>query len=217
MQTVCLFSIIFYGDIRIISHRTQAFWEPILSNHTDLMVLGGLTPVVELLNHGLEDDPAPIKFKPTQLSPDIRAASAHVIGTAASNNVQFQQQILDAHPHIFRILVRASKDPAEEVAVKVVYAMAAMVRNLPEMQDAFFAAGAITVSHSHLKSFACVTLAYPFAWADGFAAIEQLLTTSGPGQAVGSIRVGRKALAMLLDLLEIAPGSPSQVIGRSGE
>ena len=79
----------------------------------------------------------------------IRAAAAHVIGTAASNNAKFQQQLLESHPSIFHHLVATSLDPVEEVAVKGMYAMAAMVRNLPAMHDAFIASGVI-VSTAYL-------------------------------------------------------------------
>lgn len=118
---------------------------------TDLKVLGGLDPVVALLvlhevplrasGHsvvGGEGEGG--RRQPTERDL-IRAAAAHVIGTAASNNAKFQQQLLEAHPSIFYHLVATSLDPVEEVAVKGVYAMAAMVRNLPFMHDAFIASG----------------------------------------------------------------------------
>jgi hypothetical protein len=157
MQTVCLIS---YNRILEYFSNKVEFLGTLCFPLTDLKVLGGVTPVVELLSHGLEEDSSSDKVHtnredgsyPPQLSADIRAASAHVVGTAASNNVKFQQQILEAHPDIFRRLVRASKDPEEEVAVKGVYAMAAMVRNLPQMQDAFHDAGAIILLQSILKS-----------------------------------------------------------------
>ena len=67
--------------------------------HADLKVLGGLEPVLEHL--------APGHVGPEEEEPVVRAAAAHVLGTAASNNVKFQQQLLDTFPGIFTVLVQA--------------------------------------------------------------------------------------------------------------
>ncbi len=56
----------------------------------DLHILGGLEPVVAELN-------APGGFA---------AASAHVLGVAASNNERFQRQLLHAVPDIFSRLLQ---------------------------------------------------------------------------------------------------------------
>ena len=65
----------------------------------DLKVLGGLEPVFgHLTAEKLEPE--------VDQRLGLRAAAAHVIGTAASNNIKFQQQLLDTFPDAFFVLVQ---------------------------------------------------------------------------------------------------------------
>lgn len=56
----------------------------------DLGVLDGIDPLVQLLDG----------------TPQIQAATAYVLGTAASNNIKFQQQLLAAHPGVVAQLLK---------------------------------------------------------------------------------------------------------------
>ena len=81
---------------------------PASSSSADLQVLGGIEPVVAHLQPLASSPPS----SGGESSDDgvgsalIRAAAAHVLGTAASNNVKFQQQLLDTFPDIFEALVQ---------------------------------------------------------------------------------------------------------------
>ena len=57
----------------------------------DLHTLRGLSPVVNLLTHD---------------SPDIQAAAAYVLGTAASNNNHFHDQLMQIHPASITFLMQ---------------------------------------------------------------------------------------------------------------
>ncbi|GFH27515.1 thioredoxin domain-containing protein [Haematococcus lacustris] len=93
---------------------------------TDLKVLGGISPLVAALDH---------------THPDMRAAAAYALGTAASNNPTFQAVLLQLHPDIFHQLSRLVLDADEGASVKALYAVAALVRNLNTTRHAFLAAG----------------------------------------------------------------------------
>ena len=72
---------------------------------TDLKALGGLEPVFSHLTFmGQQGQQEPEVEEPA----GVRAAAAHVIGTAASNNVKFQQQLLDTYPDVFPVLISVS-------------------------------------------------------------------------------------------------------------
>ena len=81
---------------------------PASSSSADLQVLGGIEPVVAHLQPLASSPPS----SGGESSDDgvgsalIRAAAAHVLGTAASNNVKFQQQLIDTFPDIFEALVQ---------------------------------------------------------------------------------------------------------------
>lgn len=57
----------------------------------DLHTLHGLQPVVQLLAHD---------------SPRLQAAAAFVLGTAASNNNKFQEQLMHLHPETITLLLQ---------------------------------------------------------------------------------------------------------------
>ena len=58
---------------------------------SDLHTLHGLHPVVRLLADG---------------SPSLQAAAAFVLGTAASNNNKFQEQLMHLHPESISLLLQ---------------------------------------------------------------------------------------------------------------
>jgi hypothetical protein len=67
----------------------------------DLKTLGGLEPLVRLLQEG---------------SPAVQAAAAYVLGTAASNNDKFQGQLLEAHPEVLAHLLQVGRPPLAHLA-----------------------------------------------------------------------------------------------------
>ncbi|KAG2493284.1 hypothetical protein HYH03_008420 [Edaphochlamys debaryana] len=144
----------------------QVLVEPI-DNANDLRPLGGISPVVAVLTRG----------------PELAAAAAHVLGTACSNNPTFQRALMAAHPDIVGTLLRVSESAEEGTAVKGMYALAALVRNLPEMRRAFVDAG-------------------------GFRSLELLLRGEGSGA-----RVKRRALSLFMDLVDTQPAATAETHG----
>jgi hypothetical protein len=70
--------------------------EPVTAKHVnaaDLHTLQGLQPVVQLL---LQD------------STNLQAAAAFVLGTAASNNNKFQEQLMEVYPESVMHLLRVT-------------------------------------------------------------------------------------------------------------
>jgi nucleotide exchange factor SIL1 len=126
----------------------------------DLHTLGGLAPVVALL---AEPHPTP-----------IRAAAAHVIGTAASNNLKFIRQLVSLHPRIPHALLAITQLRDDAAAAKGLYALGTVVRGSREARAAFYAA----------------------------SGLSQLEAAAAPG-AAQSERVRTKALHLLTDLLEL--------------
>ncbi|KAI8467908.1 MAG: hypothetical protein J3K34DRAFT_24864 [Monoraphidium minutum] len=139
----------------------QELVEPI-DNANDLHTLGGLAPVVSLLA-----EPHP---------PAVRAAAAHVVGTAASNNLKFIAQLVALHPGAPAALLAVSQLPSDAAAAKGLYALGAVVRGSRAARAAFYAA----------------------------SGLAQLEAAMAPGPAAKSQRVRAKALHLLTDLLELA-------------
>jgi hypothetical protein len=110
----------------------------------DMKVLGGIEPVVERLE---AEDPAQ------------RAMAAYVLGTAASNNVVFQQHLLEAAPTIFTKLRNLMLAPEAEVANKALYAVGALVRNSRPSCRAF----AVDAGKECLTPLCLCTLSMPCA------------------------------------------------------
>ncbi|KAK9819998.1 hypothetical protein WJX72_004950 [[Myrmecia] bisecta] len=109
----------------------QVLVEPI-DNANDLKVLGGLPPLVRHLHSG---------------SPEVQAAVCHVLGTAASNNIKFQEQLLADFPDAVRLLVQVAGSPRDATATKAVYATAAMLRNSEDARRLFYRAGGPELLH----------------------------------------------------------------------
>lgn len=76
--------------------RKSCSCKPLTAKHViaaDLHTLQGLQPVVQLL---LQD------------SASVQAAAAFVLGTAASNNNKFQEQLMEVYPESVTHLLRVS-------------------------------------------------------------------------------------------------------------
>ena len=63
---------------------------------TDLHTLHGLQPVIQHLS---------------QQSAQVQAAAAYVLGTAASNNNKFQEQLMGLYPDSIKLLLMVSNKP----------------------------------------------------------------------------------------------------------
>jgi len=143
----------------------QILVEPI-DNANDLKGMNGIQPVVAALGS------------------EMRAAAAYVLGTAASNNAHFQQDLLQVSPDVFAKLVALTTDPQEEVVVKGLYALAALVRNLDGARAAFNDAGGI-------KAVESVMMRQPEPGAKDVVYGMYL------------VRAKRKALALMMDLVQM--------------
>ncbi|MEW5303457.1 MAG: hypothetical protein WDW36_006145 [Sanguina aurantia] len=152
------------SDERLMGLQTmQTLVEPI-DNANDLRILGGFDPVIEHLT--LPGS--------SEALDSLRATAAHVIGTAASNNVKFQLQILEDIPDLFSLLLPLCNSSNEAVAGKGWYAVSCMVLNLPQAREAFLAAG-------------------------GMAAADSCLLSE-----LSSVRNKGKALSLVMDLLQLS-------------
>jgi DNA-binding GntR family transcriptional regulator len=112
--------------------------------------MGGLAPVVALL-------------APRQPA-GLQAAAAHLLGTAASNNHEFQRQLLADHPETLLLLLQllgsgssssaasnsddsgaraAAAAATAEAATKALYCLAAMLRLNADFRVAFYQAAGV--------------------------------------------------------------------------
>ena len=154
----------------------------------DLHGMGGLAPVVALLSSA---QPAA-----------LQARAAHLLGTAASNNHEFHAQLLQAHPEVLTLLLRllaagsasagsagaAGQQAAEaaEAGAKALYCLSAILRLSGAARGAFYRAA-------------------------GVRALQQLLGSRGAG-----VRLKRKALGLLTDLVQLDAGDVGAVAGGGG-
>jgi hsp70-interacting protein len=106
----------------------------------------------------------------------LQAAAAGVIGTASSNNVVFQQHLMDADPQAMAKLLELVAADSSATADKALYAVAALVRNLPSHRAAFHES-------------------------QGFAALQHALQGAG-----SSLLLKRRALNLITDLLVLEQG-----------
>lgn len=150
--------------------------------------MGGLAPVVALLSSA---QPAA-----------LQARAAHLLGTAASNNHEFHAQLLQAHPEVLTLLLRllaagsasagsagaAGQQAAEaaEAGAKALYCLSAILRLSGAARGAFYRAA-------------------------GVRALQQLLGSRGAG-----VRLKRKALGLLTDLVQLDAGDVGAVAGGGG-
>ena len=63
----------------------------------DLKVLGAIAPIIKQLQAN---------------APEVQAAAAHVLGVAASNNLRFQTDALEAEPRLLHRLVQVCQPAA---------------------------------------------------------------------------------------------------------
>eukprot|EP00900_Chrysochromulina_parva_P024966 jgi/Chrpa1/7102/Chrysochromulina_OHIO_Genome00010980-RA len=92
----------------------------------DLMIIGGLAPVVQLLGSDV---------------PPLQAAAAWVIGSAVQNHRELQLHVLAIPAAMPSLLALARLHASAEVRAKALYALSTLVSNCAEAQAAFFAAG----------------------------------------------------------------------------
>lgn len=142
----------------------QTLVEPI-DNANDLRNLGAIEVITSMLRSN---------------SSELVAASAHVFGAAASNNVKFQTDLLEVVPDIYMTLLQVMASDNATVAAKGLYALSSCVRNSQEQRQHFYAAG-------------------------GIAAVEGILKT-----ASSSLTVKKKTLNLVMDLLQEDTGLAKQ-------
>ncbi|WIA12966.1 hypothetical protein OEZ85_006580 [Tetradesmus obliquus] len=92
----------------------QVLVEPI-DNANDLKVLGGLPPLVDLLQQ--------------QQQPELQEGAAYVLGTAASNNAKLVEALLQQHPGAMQQLLQIAASKHEGAANKAMYALGSIVRS----------------------------------------------------------------------------------------
>lgn len=99
-----------------------------IDNANDLPKLGG----VEALNNVLEQEDV-----------KLRSHAAHALGIAAANNPKFQLTMVDRRPGILRTLMEMTKMEDRGLHKKGLYALSALVRNVEEVQELFYAQGGL--------------------------------------------------------------------------
>ena len=156
----------------------------------DLQGMGGLAPVVALL--------AP--QQPTSL----QAAAAHLLGTAASNNAEFQRQLLTDHPEALPLLLQLLRTGSGSASAASV-ATATNGSDGEAAQAAELAAAAAT-AEAATKALYCLAAMLrlnadcrdAFYQAAGVQALQLLL-----GSRQTEPRLKRKALSLLADLIQL--------------
>lgn len=137
-----------------------------IDNAGDFLKLGGLAALLgEIRREGGEDEGS------------VRARAAVVLGTAASNNPEFQARALAQEPDLVRLLLgRVRVEPVAEAKEAAVFALSSVLRNsIPARND--------------------------FYRNDGPAAVASLL-----GDPSSSARLNKKLLALSADLLDLEAG-----------
>ena len=71
---------------------------------------------------------------------EIRALAYECLGTAASNNIEFQEGTLSASPDLIRVLARAlESEPEDAVRIKIVFALSSLLRISVRGRNDFYA------------------------------------------------------------------------------
>mmetsp|Transcript_10496 Transcript_10496/g.64270 ORF Transcript_10496/g.64270 Transcript_10496/m.64270 type:complete len:503 (+) Transcript_10496:6519-8027(+) len=99
-----------------------------IDNANDFPKLGG----VEALHSMLQEDDV-----------KVRSHAAHALGIAAANNPKFQLTMIDRRPTILRTLMEMTKMEDRALHKKGLYALSALVRNVDEVQELFYAQGGL--------------------------------------------------------------------------
>lgn len=97
-----------------------------IDNANDLKPLGGFAPLIMALNSS---------------NPDVQAAAAGVLGTAASNNVRAQQDVAEDCPDVVQKLLQVVQSNHTEAASKGLYALGKFLLNSAPQQQQFFQQG----------------------------------------------------------------------------
>eukprot|EP00963_Diacronema_lutheri_P006717 scaffold587_cov339-Pavlova_lutheri.AAC.41 len=101
-----------------------------IDNANDFSKMGG----VEVLHEMLEEE-----------DENLRSRAAHALGIAAANNPKFQLTVMDRRPEVLRILMEMTKMADHRLQKKGLYALSALVRNVDEVQELFYAHGGLVV------------------------------------------------------------------------
>lgn len=150
-------------------------------NATDLHKMNGLAPVVALLS--------------SQQPPELQAAAAFVLGTASSNNREFQLRLMADHPESLSLLLHlleagssgsgdgsssggggAEAAMAQQAAAKALYCLSALLRLSDPARAAFYAGPGVRTLQGVLRQ---------------------------PGRLPHSLSLKRKALGLLADLAQL--------------
>ena len=149
----------------------------------DLKAIGGFPEVIALLASEL---------------PPLQAAAAYILGSSVKNQRELQLHALEerALPSLLRLL-RSHADG--EVRGKALYAIASLIRNCPEAQQAFGAAGGADALMAVLSAGGGGSAAGGGGGGEGGEGGEG--GGEGGGSTGGDLRLVRKALALITDLL----------------
>ncbi|GMH38476.1 hypothetical protein BSKO_06360 [Bryopsis sp. KO-2023] len=111
----------------------QVLVEPI-DNANDLKALDGIDIIVAYLDKG----------------ESLATLAAYVLGTAASNNPKFQNDLVGSHPDVFKTLIEMTQRYSLEGASKALYALSALVGNYAELRAMFYTNGGLNALHKLL-------------------------------------------------------------------
>ncbi|CAN4090254.1 unnamed protein product [Withania somnifera] len=106
-----------------------------IDNAIDLQKLGGFNVLIRILNHS---------------EPEIRTATAWVLGKACQNNPIVQKQVLELGA--LRMLMKMVKSRTTEEAVKALFAISALIRNNVNGQNLFYYEGGDTMLQEILSN-----------------------------------------------------------------
>lgn len=111
----------------------QVLVEPI-DNANDLKALDGIDIIVAYLDKG----------------ENLATLAAYVLGTAASNNPKFQNDLVESNPDVFKKLLQMASKYSLEGASKALYALSALVGNSVELRALFYTEGGLNALHKLL-------------------------------------------------------------------
>lgn len=101
----------------------------------DLHALGGLIPILDLMNHESED---------------IRVISAWIISTGVQNNPRFQSLLLE-QGGVSRFLQRLTSESSEQVKIKLISCISGLVRDCPQSEEEFYSQNGLDTILEQLK------------------------------------------------------------------
>ncbi|KAK9838676.1 hypothetical protein WJX74_001124 [Apatococcus lobatus] len=121
---------------RLDSLEALAYLVEPIDNANDLKVLGAVGPIIRQLESG---------------TPQVQASAAHVLGVAASNNMRFQADALEAQPRLMHILLQIALKGHAEATPRSLYAAGAFARSGQEGAALFLSANGLQALTELLK------------------------------------------------------------------